>query len=113
MSTRSFYQGRKKVISIERYRRLSLGLPVPVVRGETRVPLGYKINPDNPKELIIEAEVFDVLKKARVHLKGSSYRDVLEWLKGKGIKVSLRGLYVLMRDRPPYTDDERASYYGR
>lgn len=107
VSTRKAITTWNTVSSMERYRKLSLGLPVSIVRGKTRIPLGYKINPTNPKEFIIDEEVFNLLHTARKFLKESSVREVTAWLKRKGVKISHMGLFKLMRDRPPYTDDER------
>lgn len=95
----------------DRYERLSQGLPVPVLTSE--IPLGYKINPDDPLELIKDPEVFDLLIRARKYLKDSSIRDTAEWLRSKGVKISHQGLHKLMKLRPPYdgstTKKEKAS----
>ena len=87
---------------------MSLGFPVPKLRK--LIPVGYKINPENSKELIVDEPVFELLKQARKYLKECSCREVSDWLKAHGVKISHDSLLDLMRDRPPYTDDERKRY---
>lgn len=94
--------------SIERYRRLSLGLPIPVIRHD--IPAGFKINPDNSSELVIDEKDFELLLQARKYLKDSPYSEVAIWLTKSGLTISHNGLHKLMRDRPPYTEDERRIY---
>jgi hypothetical protein len=92
----------------ERFRRISLGLPVPIVRAE--IPLGYVVNPKNDAEAIADENVFKLLVAARKHLKESPYAEVAAWLTRNGVAISHNGLHKIMQFRPPYTDEERALY---
>ena len=97
--------------SIERYRRLSRGLPVPVIRHKgLNPPCGYKLDPNNKFSYIVDEEKFNLLIQARHYLRESSYRDVADWLTKKGLKISFKGLQKLMKNRPPLTYDERRRY---
>lgn len=97
------------VKGIERNRRLSLGLTVPIIRAE--IPAGYKVNPDNTAEAIVDTEKFELLKKARAFLKNSGYAEVAQWLTRNGFAISHNGLHKIMMARPPYNDEERRLYY--
>lgn len=92
----------------ERARRLSLGLPVPIIRSE--LPCGYVVNPENKDEAIIDPVKFDLLKQARKYIKDSSFYEVAAWLTKNGLPISPNGLHKLMTHRTPYTDDERLLY---
>lgn len=92
----------------ERNRRISLGLPVPVIRAE--LPAAYVYDPANKDQAIIDTVKFDLLKQARKYLKDSSFQEVSAWLTKSGLPISHNGLHKLMKSRPPYTDDERNNY---
>lgn len=96
------------VKSIERNRRLSLGLPVPIIRSD--IPIGYKINNANPNEAIVDEIKYGLLIQARKYLRESPYAEVSTWLIKSGLPISHNGLYKMMHSRPPYTDDERQQY---
>lgn len=96
------------VRQIERNRRLSLGLPVDAIRAE--IPIGYKRSEADPLKLVAIPEHYSLLLQARKYLNDSSYKDVAAWLTKAGLPISHNGLHLLMKARPPYTDDERQRF---
>lgn len=96
------------VRTLERNRRLSMGLPVPIIRAE--LPIGYFVSPDNDRECIADEAKFTLLRQARKFLKESPFHEVALWLTKNNIPISHNGLHKLMLARPPYTEDERTSF---
>lgn len=70
-----------------------------------KIGYGYKINPDDPYEIIPDPEVISVLEQAFDHIEaGNSWRDVTEWvsqkLKSSMVHQTLSNLYK--KHRNPY-----------
>lgn len=84
----------------QRQKRMMLGLPIRRVSGAT--PFGY-IPSSNSNYILLPVEIeFEALLKARDYLKGSSLRDVADWVtRATGRKITHEGLSKLMSIRPP------------
>lgn len=70
-----------------------------------KVGYGYKVNPENPYELLADQEATPIIEEAFNHIEaGNSWRDVTEWLSQKLKKPivhqTLKNLY--MKHRNPF-----------
>lgn len=66
----------------------------PIPKVTSTVPFGYKIDPDNDKQLLPIPLELEALELAKKHLKNHSYRDVAAWLsEATGRRISHEGFY--------------------
>ncbi len=88
----------KTLAQLDRYRKLCLWLPVPIIRKWE--PWGYYIDPNNPKWAMPDEKALACFIKAKEYLKGHSYQVVAEWLESCGYPIGAWGLQKLFQDRP-------------
>lgn len=92
------------------------GLPVPISNfGD--IPVCYKVDPDNPKNLLPIQERLELMYKALQYSKSCSSRECCEWLAKQGITISHWGFQLFKRNIPLSKDihlplEERMKKYG-
>jgi len=85
---------------LNRYRKIVLGLPLPLARF--KVPWGYFPSPEDPKWLLPDENALRLLLKAKEYLVTCSLKEVATWLSAESkVSISIEGLRNILRERCP------------
>lgn len=99
----------------DRWKRLLLGLPVPIVRQY--IPWGYDKDVNNPKMLIPDINALRLLVDAREYTRQCPFTQVATWIGGEtGRPLSHEGLRLILMEKFPFreimlSDDDRENAY--
>lgn len=86
-----------------------------VQRYGTVIPFGYRLDPEDPQQLLPIPEELAALEEAKKHLKTYSYKKVRDWLvETTGREISVAGLRGRVKNDKRFASKSKiADYYAK